>query len=85
MAEGIIKKIQIKQLPPKSSVDNTDLFIIDDGITTYQVTTDDIAEYISTNGHLEKKYILNKSIGEANGVVPLNSNKKNKRRIYYIW
>lgn len=76
MAEGIIKKIQIKQLPPKSSVDNTDLFIIDDGITTYQVTTDDIAEYISTNGHLEKKYILNKSIGEANGVVPLNSNKK---------
>lgn len=76
MAEGIIKKIQIKQLPPKSSVDNTDLFIIDDGITTYQITTDDIAEYISTNGHLEKKYILNKSIGEANGVVPLNSNKK---------
>lgn len=76
MAEGIIKKIQIKQLPPKSSVDNTDLFIIDDGITTYRVTTDDIAEYISTNAHLEKNYILNKSIGEANGVVPLNSNKK---------
>lgn len=76
MAEGIIKKIQIKQLPPKSSVDSTDLFIIDDGITTYQVTTDDIAEYISTNEHLIKKYILNKSIGEANGVAPLNSDTK---------
>ena len=60
MAEGIITKVQIKQLPPKSSVDDTNLFIVDDGITTYQVTTDDIAEYISTNEHVVKKYILNK-------------------------
>ena len=76
MAEGIITKVQIKQLPPKSSVDDTNLFIVDDGITTYQVTTDDIAEYISTNEHVVKKYILNKSIGEANGVAPLNSDTK---------
>ena len=76
MAEEIITKVQIKQLPPKSSVDDTNLFIVDDGITTYQVTTDDIAEYISTNEHVVKKYILNKSIGEANGVAPLNSDTK---------
>lgn len=76
MAEGIITKVQIKQLPPKSSVDDTNLFIVDDGVITYQITADDIAEYISTNEHLVKKYILNKSIGEANGVAPLNSDKK---------
>ena len=76
MAEGIITKVQIKQLPPKSSVDDTNLFIVDDGVITYQITADDIAEYISTNEHLVKKYILNKSIGEANGVAPLNSDIK---------
>ncbi len=76
MAEGIITKVQIKQLPPKSSVDDTNLFIVDDGVITYQITADDIAEYISTNEHLVKKYIFNKSIGEANGVAPLNSDKK---------
>lgn len=76
MAEGTITKIQIKQLPPKSSVDNTDILIIDSGIITYRITADDIAEFISTNEHLVKEYILNKSIGEANGVTPLNSNKK---------
>lgn len=76
MAEGTITKIQIKQLPPKSSVDNTDILIIDNGIITYQITADDIAEFISTNEHLVKEYILNKSIGEANGVAPLNSDTK---------
>lgn len=76
MAEEIITKVQIKQLPPKSSVDNTNLFIVDDGVITYQITADDIAEYISTNEHLVKKYILYKSIGEANGVAPLNLDKK---------
>ena len=76
MAEGTITKIQIKQLPSKSSVDNTDILIIDDGIITYQITADDFAEFVSTNEHLIKKYILNKSIGEANGVAPLNSDTK---------
>ena len=76
MAEGTITKIQIKQLPPKSSVDNTDILIIDDGIITYQIAADDIAEFVSTNEHLIKKYILNKSIGEVNGVAPLNSDTK---------
>ena len=66
MAEGIITKVQIKQLPPKSSVDDTNLFIVDDGITTFQVTTDDIAEYISTN---EEKFGMSFNTGIQNNPV----------------
>ena len=76
MAENIIKKIQIKQLPSKPSIVNEDYLIIDDGVTTSKSTADSLADFVVKNQHTKAEYISRKSIGEANGVTPLNSNKK---------
>lgn len=71
-----IKKIQIKNLPQKSSVGDENLIVIDDKITTYKITADDIANYVSTNAHISGAYVAIKVIGVADGIVPLNSSKK---------
>ena len=71
-----IKKVKIKELPQTTSINDDDIFVESDSLETYKVTADDIAKYVSTNENLTGKYIAKTAIGAANGVAPLNSNKK---------
>lgn len=71
-----IKKVKIKDLPQTTSIGDDDIFVESDSLETYKVVADDIAKYVSTNKHLTNKYIPLDSKGVANGVAPLNSNKK---------
>ena len=71
-----IKKVKIKDLPQTTSINDDDIFVESDSLETYKVTADDIAKYVSTNENLTGKYIAKTAIGAANGVAPLNSNKK---------
>lgn len=69
-----IKKIKIKDLPQTTSISDDDVFVESNGLETYKVTAKDIANYVSTgktNAYVEKT-----SVGAANGVAPLNSDKK---------
>lgn len=71
-----IKKIKIKDLPQTTSIGDDDIFVESDSLETYKVTADDIAKYVSTNKNLTNKYVEKTAIGAANGVAPLNSDKK---------
>ena len=71
-----IKKVKIKDLPQTTSIGDDDIFVESDSLETYKVVADDIAKYVSTNEHLTNKYVPLDSKGVANGVAPLNSNKK---------
>ncbi len=74
--ENEIKKVKIKELPQTASINDDDIFVESDTLETYKVTADDIAGYVSENKHLTDKYAAQSSIGVANGITPLNSNKK---------
>ncbi len=74
--ENKIKKVKIKELPQTASINDDDIFVESDTFDTYKVAADDIAKYVSENKHLTDKYAAQSSIGAANGIAPLNSNKK---------
>ena len=71
-----IKKVKIKELPQKTSINDDDIFVESDSLKTYKVTASDIAKYVSTNENLTGKYIAKTVIGAVNGVAPLNSDTK---------
>ncbi len=71
-----IKKIKIKDLPHSASISDSDIFVESNTLETYKVTADDIAKYVSDHKHLTDKYVNHTSIGAADGIAPLDSNKK---------
>lgn len=70
------EKVKIKDLPNKTSIADTDIFVESDEVNTYKITSDDIAKYISQAEHLTNKYVSIDSKGEKNGVAPLSENGK---------
>lgn len=74
--ENEIKKVKIKELPQATSINDDDIFVESDTLETYKVTANDIARYVSRNKHLANRYVPLDSKGTANGVAPLNQNKK---------
>lgn len=75
MAEDF-KKVKIKDLPNTDVVSDSDLFINTDSLETHNITADTIAKYVSENKHISDNYINKNQIGVANGIAPLNGNKK---------
>ncbi len=71
-----IKKVKIKDLPQTTSIGDDDIFVESDSLETYKVTANDIAKYASTNENFTNKYVAKTAIGVANGVAPLNLDKK---------
>lgn len=71
-----VKTIRINELPEATTINENDIFLIEDGFTTRKITGADllssIKNYTDTNGN----YIKSSSIGVANGIAPLNNNKK---------
>lgn len=71
-----VKKIKIKELPQTTTIDNDDIFVESNLLETYKVSANDIAKYVSENDNLTNKYVTKPMIGAANGVAPLDSDKK---------
>ena len=70
------KTIKIRELPEVSSVNDSDVFIIEDATVTHKITGKNLMEYIKNHGDMSANYILKSLIGAANGVAPLDSSKK---------
>lgn len=70
------KTIKISELPEVSSVNDTDVLIIEDASVTHKITSKNLMEYIKNHEDMNAQYIPKSYIGAASGVAPLDSNKK---------
>ena len=70
------KTIKINELPEATSINDTDIFIIEDGSTTRKITGTNLLSYIKNHGDINDYYVHTSSIGASNGIAPLNSSKK---------
>ena len=70
------KTIKMSELPEVSTVSDTDIFIIEDGSVTYKITGKNLIDYIKNHGEISDYYVHQSSIDAANGIAPLNANRK---------
>lgn len=68
------KTIKIRELPQTSHVTDTDIFIIEDGTTTYKVTVQNLIEYFRNNEAIKDFFIPKEDINVS--VAPLDENLK---------
>ena len=71
-----IKEIQIHQLPEVGKINNEDVFVIEEGTTTYKITGQTLINYIKTHSDIKNIYIDKDLIGVNNGIVPINADGK---------
>ena len=71
-----IKEIQIHQLPEVDKINNEDVFVIEEGTTTYKITGQTLINYIKTHSDIKNIYIDKDLIGTNNGIAPINADGK---------
>lgn len=71
-----IKEIQIHQLPEVDKINNEDVFVVEEGTTTYKITGQTLINYIKTHSDIKNIYIDKDLIGINNGIVPINADGK---------
>lgn len=70
------KTIKIRELPEATSINDTDIFIIEDGSVTHKITGKNLIHYIKNHTDINDYYVPKSSIDISNGVAPLNANRK---------
>lgn len=68
------KTIKIRELPQTSNVTDTDIFIIEDGTTTYKITVQNLIEYFKNNEAIKDFFISKEAINVS--IAPLDENLK---------
>ena len=71
-----IKEIQIHQLPEVDKINNEDVFVVEEGTTTYKITGQTLINYIKTHSDIKNIYIEKDLIGINNGITPINADGK---------
>ena len=71
-----IKEIQIHQLPEVDKITNENVFVIEEGTTTYKITGQTLINYIKTHSDIKNIYIDKDLIGTNNGIAPINADGK---------
>lgn len=69
-----INTIPLKNLMQTGSVKDTDILVIEDETTTYKITASDLTAHI--RNAVKDTFLQSNEKGEANGIVPLDSNVK---------
>ena len=69
-----LNTIPIKNLKTKTSVNDSDILVIEDDTTTYKIKASDLLEYIKET--IKDTFIQLTQKGIADGVAPLDSNLK---------
>lgn len=72
------KEIQIYQLPAIEQITNDDVFMVESDEISYKVNGSTLIEYIKTHPDITGQFIDISKVGVANGVIPLDSDKKIK-------
>lgn len=72
--KNVINTIPIKNLLSKSSVNNTDILVIEDDTTTYHIKAADLTAFIRET--VKDTFLQLTEKGTADGVAPLNDNTK---------
>lgn len=72
--KNIINTIPIKNLMQTSSVNDSDIMIIEDETTTYKIKAEDLMNYIREV--VKDTFVQLTQVGASNGVVPLDSSQK---------
>ena len=70
------KTIKIKELPEISTINDTDIFIIEDLKTTHKITGANLIKYIRNHTQIDNYFAHQEDINSANGIAPLDANKK---------
>lgn len=70
------KTIKIHELPEISEVNDSDIFIIEDGLVTHKITGAKLIECIKNNVNINEYFVHQESVNSANGIAPLNENLK---------
>ena len=72
----LVKTIRINELPEANTIKADDVFLIEDEAVTRKITGADLLAYIQNYTDANGGYLKASTVGVANGVAPLNSNKK---------
>lgn len=68
--------IKINELPEASKINDTDIFIIEDGSHTYKITGAILIQCIRDNTNISDYFVHQSTVNEANGVAPLDGSKQ---------
>ena len=52
-----IKEVQIHQLPEVDKINNEDVFVVEEGTTTYKITGQTLINYIKSHSDIKNIYI----------------------------
>lgn len=72
----LVKTIRINELPEANTINPNDVFLIEDEAVTRKITGADLLAYIKNYTDVNGGYLKASTVGVANGVAPLNNNKK---------
>lgn len=72
----LVKTIRINELPEANTINPDDVFLIEDEAVTRKITGADLLAYIKNYTDVNGGYLKASTVGVANGVAPLNDNKK---------
>ena len=72
----VIKEVQIHQLPEVDKINNEDVFVVEEGTTTYKITGQTLINYIKSHSDIKNIYIEKDLIGINNGITPINADGK---------
>lgn len=68
--------IKINELPEASTINDSDIFIIEDGSHTYKITGATLIQCIRDNTNISDYFVHQSTVNKANGVAPLDGSKK---------